>query len=117
MEGAYIQAAKKSGERVLMNNPQVQCKKKAATGGPRRLRVEWSEGEPFCLCAREKGSLPGTQTKIERTYYVKLVIDLPDYCLDRSPVWVCRNCRHRRVDRASTIRSFPRAIPGFSDLR
>src|SRR2546426_7951324 len=60
-------------ERVLMKNPLVQRKGSNGNGHSKKLMIEWTEGETFCLEARE-GSFfrPGHQTNTERSYYVKL---------------------------------------------
>ena len=96
-----------------MNKAQHQRKGKTASGSS-ELLVEWFKDEPFCLVPRNEIS-PHSQTKRERNYYVKLVIDLPDYRSNRGPVWVRWYRRHRRVDRPSIVCGFPRPVSGVSD--
>ena len=92
-----------------MKSPPVQRNVNAVRSGSRRLLIEWSEGEGFCLNARASIE-PKNQSQKERDHYVKLVIDLPYYRTLSSPVWVCGDRRNGGVDRPGLIRSLPRLV-------
>lgn len=97
----------KSGEKGLRNN-RVSWHPEGAKG--QLPLVEWFEGEPFCLGLREASFSQSKQINQERTCYVKLVIDLPDYCASGGPVRIRWNRRDRGVDRPNTICCFPRLV-------
>src|SRR5438105_441398 len=113
MEPAIIPSKREFDERVRMKSPQIQVNENAgnngATNGSARLPIEWSEGERFCLKMRKGVSLQPKNQK-ERHHYVKLVIDLPDYRADRSPVWVRGDRRHGGVDCPNLVRGLPRLV-------
>src|SRR4051812_16362273 len=101
-----------------MKTPRHPSNEEAARGRERRLQIEWLADEPFCVDARPGHFFePHFKTIRERTCYVKLVIDLPDYCVARRPVRVCGNRWHRRVDRPGAVCSLPRAVFGVPHFR
>jgi hypothetical protein len=98
-----------------MNNSQSQRTEQVPNTGYKNLLVEWLEGEQFCLnIGNESFFKPVNPIKKERTYYVKLVIDVPGYRVDRSTVRLRWDRRHGRMDCPSVVCSFPSAIFGVS---
>src|SRR5947209_5159113 len=94
------------------SSPEVR-----GSNGATKVFLEWLEDEPFCLCLRKKTSRDFKPLKRERTKYVKLVIDLPDYCAHRSRARFRRRCGDSGMDRASSVCGFPRSIPRLHHLR
>src|SRR5438477_9118189 len=97
-----------------MNNPQIQ--RKEAKGKIHRFKVtvDWMDHEPFSLSLRKTSALLNQKNR-ERSCYVKLVIDLPDYRPGGRAAGFRRHRGHRRLDRPNIVRCLPGAVPGVSD--
>jgi len=101
----------KFDEKIRMKSAQIQFDENAAKSGTRKLPVEWSEGEGFCLNAWNEVSLKQSHPgKDQRHRYVKLVIDLPDYRAARSPVPVRGDRRNGGMGCPGIVRDLPQLI-------
>jgi hypothetical protein len=89
----------------------------AAKVGRNRLSVSWFERESFDLKVRIENCFKlDDKINSERTYYVKLVIDVPNYRSDRSRAGVCGRGGYSGVDRPSVVCRVSCAVSGLSHL-
>src|ERR1043166_4031329 len=83
-----------------------------------QLTLEWREDETFSPgIRRTRVFQPINVNQRERTCYVKLVIDLPDYCVSRGVAWIRRSGGDGSLDRPSVICGVSGSVSGFDDLR